>query len=44
MGRCAARAPCAVVIAGMVVLQTFTLIVNTAEYQHERHSPTVPVR
>ena len=44
MGRCAARAPCAVVIAGMVVLQTFMVIVNTAEYRHEGHSPKVPVR
>jgi len=32
------------VIAGMLVLQTFMLIVNTAEYQHERHSPKVSVR
>ena len=39
MGRCAAPAPCAVVIAGMVVLQTFMVIVNTAEYRHEGHSP-----
>ena len=44
MGRCAARAPCAVVIAGMVVLQTFMLIINTAEYQHEQYSPKVSVR
>ena len=44
MGRCAAPAPCAVVIAGMVVLQTFMLIVSTAEYQLEGHSPKVPVR
>ena len=39
MGRCPALARAQVVIAGIVVLQTFMLIVNTAEYQHERHSP-----
>jgi len=44
MGRCAAPARAQVVIAGMVVLQSFMLIVNTAEYQHEGHSPKVPVR
>ena len=44
MGSCAAPAPCAVVIAGMVVLQTFMLIVSTPEYQLEGHSAKVPVR
>jgi hypothetical protein len=44
MGRCAAPAHAQVVIAGMVVLQTFMLIVSTAEYQLEGHSPKVPVR
>ena len=44
MGRCAAPARAQVVIAGIVVLQTFMVIVNTAEYQHEQYSPKVSVR
>ena len=39
MGSCAAPARAQVVIAGIVVLQTFMVIVNTAEYRHEGHSP-----
>jgi len=44
MGSCAAPAPCAGCDAGVVVLQTFMLIINTAEYQHEQYSPKVSVR
>ena len=44
MGRYAAPARAQVVIAGMVVLQTFMLIVSTPEYQLEGHSAKVPVR
>ena len=39
MGRCAAPARAQVVIAGTVVLHTPTLVVSTAEYQRQRHSP-----